>query len=249
MSKELLHKINNMFEIIDKHSKEIFWVIDIETMELIYVSESFDSYIKEPLESYKKDGHYRIPAPSTRNNFFKTVDQMLKDEKENKLKEPFIERFEFETQDKKKLIFDMSMTFIRNDNNEPIGIFGISRDFSEKLAGISILNREDIILETLMNTSPDSIVLFDKSMTVIKVNLNACKLANISQDKFIGSHFLDFTIPEWRQKAIEAKEAIDKAGKITNEHFTFLRPDGTTFPAEHSVSAIKKSLQKKQGVY
>ncbi len=77
---------------------------------------------------------------------------------------------------------------LRDQNGEIIGTFGISKDITEKKIAELELEREKTFLETLINSSPVSIVVLDEKGIVIECNSAFEVLYGYSCDETLGQN-------------------------------------------------------------
>ncbi|MHA1124011.1 MAG: PAS domain S-box protein [Candidatus Heimdallarchaeota archaeon] len=91
----------------------------------------------------------------------------------------------------------------------------------------------------LIDLSPFAIVMSDLSGNIIMANKQTAELYGVKDEtEIIGMNSFDFFVKDQQQIAREnALHAIEH-GLLKNEEYTFLRKDGSTYPAEASVSLL-----------
>ena len=98
---------------------------------------------------------------------------------------------------------------------------------------------------SLIETSPDVIVLIDFSGKIIVINEAALTAYGYeSRDELIGRSVLDFVIPEDRPRVLQEISKVLGVKTLRNLEFTSLKKDGSTFSIEVSASLILDAQQK-----
>ena len=107
-------------------------------------------------------------------------------------------------------------------------IIGTGRDVTEKNEVEQQLRRSEARIREVIERSPDCYFFFDKDGCVRNVNRAMCKLAGLSRDQLIGTHFNDFILPAFKDTANRLYGQV-KAGKNLNwEEMELRRPTGGT---------------------
>ncbi len=91
---------------------------------------------------------------------------------------------------------------------------------------------------TLVETSPDAIGMADLDGRLVMANQQAARLYGVdSPSEFLGRSMFELLVPEERERAVSLMvQEMGRSTSLSNLEFTFLRQDGSSFPAELSVS-------------
>ena len=130
-------------------------------------------------------------------------------------------------------------------NNKPV-LFGISRDFSERLLSEKTLRESEKRFRELTELLP--LTLFETDITGKVTYANAKCLdvfgytpADVTKTRFFA---MDFCIPQDAEKARLHLKAIKKGLNISEE-YTALRKDGSTFPSQvYSLPIVQNGVVK-----
>jgi len=124
-------------------------------------------------------------------------------------------------------------------NNKPV-LFGISRDFSERILSEKTLRESEKRFRELTEMLPLTLFETDAIGAVTYSNAKSFDVFGYTPDTTGKKVFaIDFCIPEDAEKAQLHFEAIKKGENVTRE-YTALRKDGSTFPAQvYSLPIIK----------
>ena len=113
------------------------------------------------------------------------------------------------------------------------------------------LRESEKLYRSLVETSPEAIMLSTLDGKVINTNLQGAKLFGFeSTEAMLATEktIFDFISSEDLQRALETLKKILEEGKIRGSEFMMIKEDGSSFPAEMSVSLIKDSEGMPQSV-
>jgi len=116
---------------------------------------------------------------------------------------------------------------------------GLKQLRDEKAQAEGILRDSEARYRTLVETSPDAILLTDLGGSIFVGNKQAAALYGFeSVGEMLGKDSFNFIAPEDRPRAqAEAQQALQTLG-VRNLEYTLLRKDGSRFPAELNASVI-----------
>jgi len=121
---------------------------------------------------------------------------------------------------------DVSLSVLKNHNGEIIGSIGVIKDISERKIIQARLSYEKNLLQSLLDSIPDSIYFKDKESRFIKVNKAKAAHSNTTVEKMTEKTDFDFLseknakkIHEDDKKVMETGEPIvNKIEKITDKN-------------------------------
>ncbi len=127
-------------------------------------------------------------------------------------------------------------------NHKPV-LFGISRDFSERIMSEKTLRESEKRFRELTELLPLTLFETDEKGSVTYSNAKSFDVFGYTPDSSAKKVFaINFCIPEDAEKAMRHFDAI-KNGAHVSEMYTALRKDGSTFPCQvYSLPIIKKGL-------
>ncbi|HEX6509519.1 MAG TPA: EAL domain-containing protein [Chloroflexota bacterium] len=119
------------------------------------------------------------------------------------------------------------------------------RDIGARKRAEDALRRSEERYRTLVDTSPDSILLTDMFSYIAVANRRAAALYGYDdRAELVGVGALELLVPEDRPRAVRDKRNTIKEGSLHSLQYTALRKDGTTFPVELSSSVIMDEDRK-----
>ena len=86
--------------------------------------------------------------------------------------------------DGSEFLVEISLTLLKNEDNEPIGFLSATKDISE----ITNANKQIILLITALESAANSIVITDKDGDILWVNSSFNKLTGYSDNEVIGEN-------------------------------------------------------------
>jgi len=124
---------------------------------------------------------------------------------------------------------ELTSFFLIRKDNEIDNFVLVIRDISDRKKTETRLAREHELLQTLMDSIPDSVYFKDDENRFIKVNKAKAAYYNSEPEEMIGKTDFDFLPPDEAQKAFKDDEEILKTGKfIVDKHEKIAKKDGTT---------------------
>jgi PAS domain S-box-containing protein len=137
---------------------------------------------------------------------------------------------ETEIKDKNGKLLNVELTsfFLIRKNNEIDNFVLIIRDISQRKQAEYKLAREHELLQTLMDSIPDSVYFKDEENRFIMVNKAKAAHSNVTAEEMMGKTDFDFLPPDQARKAFEDDEEVMNTGKfIFNKVEKITNNDGT----------------------
>jgi len=124
---------------------------------------------------------------------------------------------------------ELSSFFLVRKENEVDNFVLVIRDIRDRKQAEIKLSKEHGLLQTLMDSVPDSIYFKDDQNKFIKVNKSKAAHSNVKPEEMIGKTDFDFLPEEEARKAFEDdKEVLDTGKFIINKVEELTRVDGST---------------------
>ncbi|MHA2161969.1 MAG: PAS domain S-box protein [Candidatus Thorarchaeota archaeon] len=114
------------------------------------------------------------------------------------------------------------------------------RNISTQHKAEQALKESETRYRTLVETSPDAIVVGDLDGTITMVNERALRIIGFEkEEEMIGQSGFQYIIPEERGIALELLAKVLEIGHTNAKEFTLIRRDGRTKPVEIGASVIR----------
>ena len=133
---------------------------------------------------------------------------------------------------------------VKDARGETYAILVISHDITERRLAQEALRQSESRYRTLVETSPDAIVLSDLHGKILWTNRRAALMYGFeSVEEMLSErgNVFDFMSRDDRARAIEEGKRVLREGRQTNLEYQSLRRDGTYFPADVSVSVVEEA--------
>jgi PAS domain S-box-containing protein len=135
---------------------------------------------------------------------------------------------------------EVKVSFVRNENQRPVGIIGVSRDITERRKMEETLRQSEERYRTILDEMADAYFEVDVAGNYTFVNDAVCRHLGYSREELIGTSFRDQMVKEELEKVYKAFGKIYITGKPERDIFyKLLRKDGTTAFAEMTGFPLK----------
>lgn len=129
---------------------------------------------------------------------------------------------------------------VKSDDGEILYYEGSLEDITERRLTEDALKASEQKYRGVVETSPDAIVLLDLDAKVLYANEMFAKIHGLqSPEIWFGKSAMELLAPEEHERASKTIDRIINKGLVTEINFTFVRKDGSRFPAEISGNVIK----------
>jgi PAS domain S-box-containing protein len=113
------------------------------------------------------------------------------------------------------------------------------RNIVERKATQEALKESEKLYRTLVEMSPDGIVLTDMDTNIIMTNTNGAKNMGYKPEEVVGMSAFDLMAPEDQPRILEYVNDIIETGKVENAEFNFMHKDGVTrIPIEFNAALV-----------
>ncbi len=147
---------------------------------------------------------------------------------------------DMQTKDGEKKYVSWRNIAIKDKTGKIIQLLGTGEDITERKDMEKALQEQEERYRTVVELSPDSIVLADLKGNIVFANNSAAIMHGVENpEELIGSSMIEFTAPEDHQRLVNnlRRNFADAQFDQTME-YTMLKKDGTHFPVELRASMI-----------
>ncbi len=135
-----------------------------------------------------------------------------------------------------------------NEQGKYLGSFAVITDITERRKFEKELADSETRYRTLVDTSPDAIILADLRGKIVFANKRIVSLfGEADETSFLGRHILQLVSDDDRPRAEELYRRKMELGEVRIQEYRLVRKDGTTFPAETRFAQVLGSDGRPSG--
>ena len=136
-----------------------------------------------------------------------------------------------------------------DEKNNLAGFVHVTKDITERKLAEEALQRSEILLRGLFNSLEEAVLVLSPDKTIVKSNLAAVKIFGYTQQELEGNSIavLHRNPRDYNYFEDLVKEAFHDEKAVTRQ-FAMERKGGLVFPAEHTVSLLRKDSGTHRGV-
>jgi PAS domain S-box-containing protein len=239
-AEEALKESENKYRMLADNVNDVIFVLDMN-LNYTYVSPSVKFLRGYDPEEVLKQQPSEVLAPSSLDLVMKTLSEIMEPEKSKLSDMPISQTLELEMirKDGSTVWTEVKFSFIRDKNQRPVGILGLTRDITERKRGEEELRLSEERFRRIFDEGPFGMGLEDPDHTIIAANKVLCGLLGYTEQELAGRSVADVIYEEDREKSKEALEQLFTNGTpVFRQEKRYVRKDGTLSWANTSISAI-----------
>jgi diguanylate cyclase (GGDEF)-like protein/PAS domain S-box-containing protein len=143
---------------------------------------------------------------------------------------------------------NLTVSLVREASGAPRYFIAAVEDISERTRAERALRASEERYRTLVETSPDGILVTDLDGMILIANRRAARLHGYDgPEAMVGLRVFALVIPTDRGRAVEDARRTYQEGEVRDSGYTMLRNDGSTFPGEISASLLRETAGQPAG--
>jgi len=188
-----LRESEEKYRILAENASDIIWSMDLD-LKFTYISPSIEKIQGWSAKELKSLRLQDIMPPDSLARVMKIIEEEIALEKAPGADPKRTRRFEIEEyhKDGSTIWTELIARFLRNEQGEPIGITGITRDITDRKRSEVALKESERRLHDIIQGSPISAFVIGKDHRVIYWNKALQKLSGIKAEEVLG------TTEQWR---------------------------------------------------
>ncbi len=220
---DVLREREAKYRMLAENITDVIWHRDMD-LNFTYISPSIRRQsgfsVEEKIKQSFEDGMTRDSAAIS----FRILSEELELEMEGNGDPERSRTIELELyrKDGSTYTIESSISFFRDDSGKAIGIIGIDRDITERKRTEEKLFKSEKFQRTLIETSPDAIVVLDAELKIKSVN----RLQNVTQEDVMGQKVNIFIPPEYHDAFEKTFRLAIDTGQLQIVETAIDYPDG-----------------------
>jgi PAS domain S-box-containing protein len=227
------------YRLLADNVRDVIFVLDMN-LNYTYVSPSTKILRGYEPEEVMKQPPSKALTPSSWDLVTKTIAEAMELEKEHR--EINIARtlqLEMMRKDGTTVWTEVNISVIRNENQQPVGILGVTRDITERKRVSEALLESEEQYRLVVENAKESIIIIQDTKIVF-VNNAAIDMSGYPKETLISKSFADFIHPDDRDKVILQNIKRLKGEKIPPVYsFRVISQDGTVIWYEINAVVIQ----------
>ena len=248
-AEEMLKESENKYRLLADNIQDVIFVMDMN-LNYTYLSPSVKllrGY--EPEEAMKHTPEETV-TPSSMDLALRILSEMMEIEK-SEHRDINISRtaqLEMTRKDGTTVWVETKAFFIRDENQQPIGIMGVTRDITERKKAEETLRQSEEKYRTILEDIQEGYFEVDLAGNFTFFNNSLFRYFGYSKEELMGMNYLQYTDKEHSEELFQAFNKVYKTGESTEGFdWQIIRKDGTKRYVEASMSLRKDSSGKPIG--
>jgi len=213
-AEEALKESEKKYRLLADHVGDVIFVLDMN-LNYTYISPSVKSMRGYEPEEVLKQQSLETLIPSSRDLAIKTLAEIMELEKTEHIgsSQSWTLQLEMRRKDGSTVWTEVKFSFIRDTDQRPVGILGLTRDISERKQAEDALRESEEKYRTILEDMDDVYFEVDIKGNITFVNRSSCKMSGYSEEELLGMSFKKISAPDSIEKVIQYFSEIFLTGK------------------------------------
>ena len=247
-AEEALKESENQYRLLADNIHDVIFVFDMN-LNYTYVSPSIKALRGyEPEEVVEKQTSFdALLTPSSRDLAISTMSEVLELEKSDHKDITMSRTLELELRrkDGTTVWAEVKLSFIRDENQQAVGILGVSRDITERKRADDELLRTNTLLDSIVEHIPNMIFLKDaKELRFLLFNRAGEDLLGYPREDMLGKNDYDFFPKDQADFFTEKDRAVIQGKEVADIPEEFLQ---TRNKGERTLHTMKVPILNAEG--
>jgi PAS domain S-box-containing protein len=241
-AEEMLKESEKKYRLLADNVNDVIFVLDIN-LNYTYVSPSVKTLMGYESEELLNLRASETMTPSSWDMAVRILSEVMALEKsgQRENKKPQMFQLEMKRKDGSTVWTEVKTSFIRDENQRPVGLIGVSRDITErKRAGEALLESEEQYRLVVENARESIIVTQDVDVKVVFANHAAIDAIGYSKEILSSKYFTDLIHPDDLNMVVDRHIKRLKGEEVPPVYsFRVIRQNGTVMWCEINAALIQ----------
>ena len=241
-AEEELKESEKKYRLLADHVNDVIFVLDMN-LNYTYVSPSMKTlrgYKPEEIMEQQTSFDASL-TPSSRDLAIRTLSEVMEIEKSEHKDINVSRTLELEIRRKDGTIVwtEVNVSFIRDENQQPVGILGVIRDITERKRAGEVLREREEQYRLVIENAKEAIII-TQDMKVVFLNHAAMNMAGYSKEISTLKSFTDFIHPDDLKMVVDYHIKRLKGEEVPPVYsFRVIGQDGTVIWCEINAAVIQ----------
>ena len=239
-TEEALRESESQYRLLAENITDVIWTLDMN-LRPTYVSSSVEHLVGYTVEEVMSQILKKMLIPASFGTVMKVFEEELAIEK-NEQKELSRARtleFEVKCKDGSTVWVEGKMSFLRDQNDQAVGIVGIARDITERKEAEEMLRESEDRFRQFFENAPEYCYMISPEGVILNVNNTALKALGYKKDELVGKPLRTIYAPELLPRMQELFEKWKRTGKHRNEELVIITKEGDRRTVLLSADVVK----------
>src|SRR5664280_477867 len=239
-TEDALRESENKYRLLADNIHDVVFVLDMN-LNYIYVSPSIKVLRGYEPEEVLKQSYTDILTPSSLALAMKTLSDVTELEKikHQEITESRMLQLEMRRKDGTTVWTEVKFSAIRDENQRPVGILGVTRDITERKRVSEALQDSEEQYRLVVENAKESIII-TQDMKVVFVNSAAIGMVGYSKEILTPKSFTDFIHPDDLNMVVDCHIKRLKGEEVPPVYsFRVIGQDGTVIWCEINAAVIQ----------
>ena len=218
-AEKALKESENKYRLLADNVNDVIFVLDMN-LNYTYISPSVKILRGYEPEEVMKHLVNETLTPSSGDLAVKTLSEVMELEKSEhrEISESRTLELEMRRKDGTTVWTEVKLSFIRDENQRPVGILGVTRDITERKRAEEALRESESLSKSLIDYMHDAMIIINWDGSILFANRAAARIIEFERpEEFVGHNMVEYLHPDSFQKAAEDLEAVkaDKMGFLS----------------------------------
>lgn len=228
-----LGKSERKYRFLAENLRDVLWTTDLQ-LNTTYVSPSVHKVLGFTPEERMKQTVGEQLTPESLELAAKTlVEELGRDKEEGvALDRHVILSLDFTAKDGSVVCLETVMTFIRDENSNPVGIYGLSRDVTERRRAEQAVKESERRLAEIIDFLPDATFVIDKEGEVVAWNRAIEAMTGISTEEMTGKRDYEYAVPFYGERRPILIDLVNERNEEVEKKYLSIMEEGETLISE-----------------
>ncbi len=232
-TEEALRESEELHSLIVRSMHDIVWTVDL-ALNTTYVSPSVERILGFTPEERMRQSPWEQLTPESLDRAQRSLAESLELDRQGKTEPDSAVKLEMDyyAKDGSLVCLETIMVFLRDEEGIPVGVFGLSRDVTDRKRVEDAVRDSERRLAEIIDFLPDPTLVIDRDGTVVAWNRAIEAMTGITAEEMVGKGDHEYAIPFYgkrRQTLIDLVLCRDEA--IEKEYLS-IREQGDTLVSE-----------------